>query len=147
MTSFKASYPPSRLLICGDLDAPVADDCSIKPGLDDVIDRSVWNSMSGHRSGTIRTIYSISSSRINLRIFEMCGSSTQDCCRITNSSLHQSTSPHRPTSNPDFVSHHCSPHQPRTRIHSQIRSTLTEYVCDTQIDPYINGYHVFFMWY
>ena len=88
--------------------------------------RSVWDSMSGHRSGTIRTIYSISSSRINLRIFEMCGSSTQDWCRITNSSLHQSTSPHRPTSNPGFVSRHCSPNQPRTGIHSQIRSTLTE---------------------
>ena len=63
--------------------------------------RDLWKSMSGHRSETIRTIYLISLSRINLRILEMCGSSTQDWCRITNSSLHQSTSPHRPTSNPD----------------------------------------------
>ena len=38
MTSFKASYQPFRLLICGDLDAPVADDCSISPGLDDVLE-------------------------------------------------------------------------------------------------------------
>ena len=38
MTSFKASYQPSRLLICGDLNAPVADDCSISPGLDDVLE-------------------------------------------------------------------------------------------------------------
>ena len=38
MTSFKAPYQPSRLLICGNVDAPVADDCSISPGLDDVLE-------------------------------------------------------------------------------------------------------------
>ena len=38
MTSFKASYQPSRLLICDDLDTPVADDGSISPGLDDVLE-------------------------------------------------------------------------------------------------------------
>ena len=43
--------------------------------------------------------------------------------RITHS-MYQSTSPHRSTSNPGFVRHHCSPHQPRTRIYSQIRLTL-----------------------
>ena len=43
--------------------------------------RSVWN-MTVHQPETIRTLYSISSSRINLQIFEICGSSTQHLCRI-----------------------------------------------------------------
>ena len=98
--------------------------------------------MSGLQCGTILAGFSISSSRINPQIFEMCVSLIQDWCRITNSSLLRSTSPHQvrcgvqfnsltiksktliwPTSNPGFVSHHCSHHQPRTRIHSQIKSS------------------------
>ena len=52
MTSFKALYQPFRLLKCGDLDAPFADDCSISPGLDDVLETLglEQHPPSGHRS-------------------------------------------------------------------------------------------------
>ena len=73
---------------------------SISPILDDVLETygTACQVTDPKRSGPSTR------SRINLRIFEMCGSSTQHWCRTTNSSLHQSTSPHRPTSNPDFIS-------------------------------------------
>ena len=129
MTSFKASYQPSRPLICGDLDAPVADDCSISPGLgDDIVletlgleqharspiqnDTDSGPSTRSHHHGSTLQYSRCAGHRLRTGV----GSPTHPCI-----SRH-----HLITLHPGFVSlsHHC-PHQPRTRILAQIRSSLT----------------------
>ena len=139
MTSSKAPYQPSRLLICGDLDVPVADDCSISPGLDDVLEtlgleqhvRSPIRNDPDHLLDLI-----ITDQPSNIRDVRVIDSGLVSDHRLILASVDITSS---------SVITVLLTSQGRGFIHRSYQ-LLQKYVCDTQIDPHINRYHVFIMW-